>query len=96
VFAIEVVKGLTRRVVVLRFPDTKLFEQAIFILSDGARKTGVSADEVVREAQAVARRYAPSAAGRPAAKSRLWPLALGLLLGALMTAAVWLIWFTPG
>jgi hypothetical protein len=95
VFAIEVVKGLTRRVVVLRFPDTKLFEQAIFILSDGARKTGVSADEVVREAQAVARRYTPSSAGRPA-KSRLWPLALGLLLGALMSAAVWLIWFIPG
>jgi len=51
------VKGLSRRVVVVRFPDAKVFEQAIFLIRDDAPYTGVSADDVLREAVRVADNY---------------------------------------
>jgi hypothetical protein len=52
-----VVKGLSRRVVVVKFPDAKVFEQAIFILREDAPHTGVSAGDVLQEAIQVADNY---------------------------------------
>ena len=51
-----VVKGVSRRVIVVDSPDPNIFEQAIFILrSDGG---GVSQQQVVEQAQRVAKCYA--------------------------------------
>ena len=55
------VKGVSRRVVVVESPDPKLFEQAIFIVRDEAADSGVSSEQIVREAMEVARRYIKSA-----------------------------------
>ena len=51
------VKGVTRQVIVVKSPDPKLFEQAIFIMREDAFVEGVSADQVIQEAQQVAKSY---------------------------------------
>ena len=43
------VKGVSRQVIVVRQPDTKLFEQAIFLLRDGA-DGGISDEALLRQA----------------------------------------------
>ncbi len=52
------VKGVTRRVILVKSPDRRLFEQAIFIVREGAFNTeGVTAQQVLAEAQRVADGY---------------------------------------
>ena len=48
-----VVKGISKRVIVVKSPDPKIFEQAIFIIrEDFAGQSGVSEKDVLREARA--------------------------------------------
>ena len=50
------VKGTSRRVIVVDSPDTELFEQAIFIVrNDAINRNGVTAQRLVDEACRVAR-----------------------------------------
>ena len=50
------VKGTSRRVIVVDSPDTELFEQAIFIVrNDAMNRNGVTAQRLVDEACRVAR-----------------------------------------
>lgn len=52
------VKGVARRVIVVKSPDRRLFEQAIFIMKEDAFNTeGVTAEQVLAEAQRVADGY---------------------------------------
>jgi len=44
------VKGISRRVVVVDSPDQRFFEQAIFIVRNDAAGEGVTARELVEEA----------------------------------------------
>ena len=48
------VKGISRRVVVIDSPDQRYFEQAIFLVRNAAGQ-GVTAQELVEEARRVAR-----------------------------------------
>ena len=49
------VKGLTRRVVIVDTPDPNLFEQAIFIVKNEAfAKEGVTQEQVISQARRVA------------------------------------------
>ena len=42
------VKGMARRVVVVKSPDKRVFEEAIFILKDDAlRDSGVTAEDIL-------------------------------------------------
>ena len=55
------VRGTSRRVIVVESPDTNLFEQAIFIVrNDALSKDGVTAQQLVDEACRVARSYTRS------------------------------------
>ena len=45
------VKGISRQVIVVHSPDPKLFEQAIFILKNGAVENGVTEEALLREAR---------------------------------------------
>ena len=45
------VKGISRRVVVVDAPDQRFFEQAIFILRNDAAGEGVTSRELVEEAR---------------------------------------------
>ena len=52
------VKGITRQVILVKSPDPKLFEEAIFIVKEEAlAREGVSADQVIREARQAVSRY---------------------------------------
>ena len=52
---IFMVKGTSRQVIVVHSPDQKLFDQAIFILKDGAVGTeGVTDEALLKEARQLA------------------------------------------
>lgn len=46
------IKGIGKQVVVLTTPDSKIYEQAIFILKSGKKKTACDQD-MVREAEKI-------------------------------------------
>jgi len=74
------VKGVSRQVIVVKSPDPKLFEQAIFILREDAE--GVTDEQLLKEAQ------------KAAAQAKRTALSFGPLwagLGAVCTALVWLL-----
>ena len=75
------VKGISRQVILVQSPDPKLFEQAIFILKDGAVEQGVTEEHLLREA-----RQAAMGRGEKRAWGPLWALC-----GALATGAIWAI-----
>ena len=54
----NVVKGTSRRVVVVKSPDKKVFEEAIFIVREDYMHTaGITQSELMREAREAARGY---------------------------------------
>ena len=83
------VKGISRRVVVVDSPDQRFFEQAIFIVRNDAAGEGVTARELVEEARRVARGYTGGSR-----LSRAWrelnPLVY-TLIGAGSIGLIWLI-----
>ena len=85
------VKGISRRVVVVDSPDQRFFEQAIFIVRNDAAGEGVTAKELVEEAKRVARSYAGNEHGR---FSRAWrdlsPIVY-TLIGAATIGLIWLL-----
>jgi hypothetical protein len=84
---VAVVKGVSRRVIVVDSPDPNLFEQAIFILrSDG----GVSQQQVVEQAEAVAKRYARTHDLPAVRRFRMTP-PLWVALGSAVIGAAWAV-----
>lgn len=85
------VKGTSRRVIVVDSPDPKLFEQAIFIVkNDAFTKEGVTPQQVLGEACRIARGYAAGQAVKPPLWRRL-PRWVWLAGAAAAAAAVWLL-----
>lgn len=85
------VKGISRRVVVVDSPDQRFFEQAIFIVRNDAAGEGVTSRELVEEARRVARNYTGGDHGR---FSRVWQdlsPALYTLMGAGAIGLLWLV-----
>ena len=83
------VKGVNRRVIVVKAPDRRLFEQAIFLLrEDAVNADGVTADQVVAEAQRVADGYLRRNTGLGRKLSRVrGPVFMAL--GAGLASLVW-------
>ena len=83
------VKGISRRVVVVDAPEHRFFEQAIFIVRNDAAGEGITSRELVEEARRVARGYTGGSR-----LSRAWrelnPLVY-TLIGAGSIGLVWLI-----
>ncbi len=87
------VKGVSRQVIVVRQPDTKLFEQAIFLLREEALgREGVTDQQVLKEACQVADQYVKSRtqSTKKPRRPRLSGAAC-MLLGAAATGFVWLL-----
>lgn len=81
------VKGTSRQVIVVHSPEPKLFEQAIFILKDGAVGEGVTDEALMKEAKQAIRGY-----DRPAKKGQLSLYgAVWAAGGAAVTGLVWLL-----
>ena len=81
------VKGVSRRIVVVRAPEQRLFEEAIFILRDDAMHKGVTEDDIVAQACGIATRYireGREGGGRLWLAAALGLLGLGLVLGAIV------------
>ncbi len=72
------VKGLSKRVVVVKSPDKRVFEEAIFILREDA-DAGLSAQDIVAQARGIAADYAKTSAK----SGRLPRPALYFLVGSL-------------
>lgn len=74
------VKGVARRVIVIKSPDKNIFEEAIFIVKEDALRRGVTRDELVQEAQQVANEYLSS--NRRKKRIRKMPGIVYALMGA--------------
>ena len=84
------IKGISRRVIVVKSPDRRFFEEAIFIVREGAVGVpGVTAEQVVEEA----RRVADGFVGK--CRRRRWyrciPAPGYAAIGALAATVVWCV-----
>lgn len=83
------IKGISRRVIVVRSPDRRFFEEAIFIVrEDVAGQEGVTAQQVVEEARRVAETYAHR--GRERWYKRL-PAMGYVAIGAVLATVLWCV-----
>lgn len=81
------VKGVSRQVIVVHAPEPKLFEQAIFILKDGAVGEGITDEALMKEAQLAIR-----GSERQGKKRHLYLYgAVWAAGGALLTGVVWFL-----
>ena len=82
------VKGITRQVILVKSPDPRLFEEAIFIVKEEAlAREGASADQVLRAADGYLK------------QGRAWnrrleriPAPAWSALGAALASAGWAAW----
>lgn len=83
------VKGVSRRVIVVRSPDPRFFEQAVFFVrEDALHQDGVTADQVVSEAKRVAAGYIR----RNKAERRPQKVPIGAKWCAIGVAGASLVW----
>ena len=84
------VKGISRRVIVVESPDPRVFDQAIFILrNDVLEEDGVSSRQLVDQAVRIAKSYTRTQGLPPPKRHRLSPIIAAILGGGLM-GLVWL------
>ena len=89
---IAVVKGITRQVILVKSPDPRLFEEAIFIVKEEAlNREGVTPERVMREARQAADGYLKQGRAWNRRLDRL-PAALWGAVGAATASAGWMVW----
>lgn len=77
------VKGISRQVIVVKSPEPKLFDQAIFILRDDVPRDGITDEMLLKEAKLAANVAVPH---RRYLQGSIWAFA-----GAACTGLVWLL-----
>ena len=87
----ETLKGVARRVVIVRSPPESVFEQAIFIVRNDAAGEGITSRELVEEARRVAHNYASSGTSRFSSRWRTLNPIVYTLIGAGTIGLAWLI-----
>ncbi|MBR5217822.1 MAG: hypothetical protein IKV68_05630 [Oscillospiraceae bacterium] len=86
------VKGISRRVIVVDSPDPHIFEQAIFIVrNDAATGGGVTSQQLVDQAVRIARNYVRTHGGTVPARRFSAPMLWAALLGASAIGLDWLL-----
>jgi len=86
------IKGMSRRVIMVQSPDPELFENAIFILRNDAFDKGTEPEDVLKQAQLIADEYVRTNLGKK--KHRLSPLLcalIGALAGGGILGLMWLL-----
>ena len=86
------VKGISRRVIVVDSPDPRIFEQAIFIVRNEAAAGGggVTSQQLVDQAVRIAKNYARAHGGSsPAARYHMPPW-LWAVIGGCTIGLLWL------
>ncbi len=84
------VKGINRQVIVVKSPDPKLFDQAIFLLREDAAGDGVSPEQIIRQAQQAADDYLRTHSIRGRRGLHL-PRAAWGIAGAALASAGWAV-----
>ena len=86
------VKGITRQVIVVKSPDPKLFEEAIFILKEEAlAREGVDAEHILKQARQAADSYLKQ--GRAWNRQQhQFPIPVWMAAGALLASLGWGGW----
>jgi len=79
------VKGTTRRVIVVKTPDPRYFEEAIFIVKEDVSVNGMDVDQVLQEAQTAASGYVKRSITGRGILGKIPPLGY-LIAGALLSA----------
>ena len=88
----NVVKGPSKRVIVVKSPDPKIFEQAIFIVKEDYKgRDGAKAGDVLREAQQVADDYVRDAVAAQGNFLRRLPHWVFAAVGAGGAAVLWFL-----
>ena len=86
------VKGITRQVILVKSPDPKLFEEAIFIVKEEAlNREGVTPERIMREARQAADGYLKQGRAWNRRLDRLPAPAWGAI-GAAAASAGWMAW----
>lgn len=86
------VKGITRQVILVKSPDPRLFEEAIFIVKEEAlAREGVSAERVLKEARQAADGYLKQGKAWNRRLERLPGPAWGAA-GAAAASLGWAVW----
>ena len=86
------VKGITRQVILVKSPDPRLFEEAIFIVKEEAlNREGVTAEQIMREARQAADGYLRQGKAWNRRLRRL-PGPLWGAAGAAIASAGWAVW----
>ena len=83
----RVVKGTSKRIVVVKSPDPRMFEEAIFIMKEDYLGTG-SRQSALKEAQKVADEYIRSAVSKPRKLLARIPSPLWAAAGAVVSALI--------
>ena len=91
------VKGTNRRVVVVKSPDPRIFEEAIFVVREDLFHRDSSADKVLLEARQAANNYLRKTTGlrRRRLLERL-PATLYAAMGAAAAGIAWLAYHLVG
>ncbi|MEG1460439.1 MAG: translation initiation factor 2 [Oscillospiraceae bacterium] len=85
------VKGLSHRVIVVKSPDAKYFEEAIFVIrEDVLACRGADTATVLNEARRVANSYVKGKARAPKRLLAKYPAPLFAAAGAAATGIAWL------
>ena len=84
------VKGVARQIILVRSPDRRLFEQAIFIVREQVSLSGIGPEQILEEAQRAANGYIRRTKGAGRLLHRV-PAPLLLAIGAGSTGLAWLI-----
>ena len=82
----RVIKGTSKRIVVVKSPDPKVFEEAIFIVKEDFLRQGGHLS-ALKEAQKVADDYIRSAASRAKTPFLRIPAPIWAIIGALLSGA---------
>ena len=86
------VKGITRQVILVKSPDPRLFEEAIFIVKEEAlNREGVTAEQIMREARQAADGYLRQGRAWNRRLKKL-PAPLWGAAGAALPSAGWAVW----
>ncbi len=85
------VKGTQRQMILVRSPDSELFETAIFVLRDEALRDNTKAkEEVLRQARQAAERYLRENDREEAGRKRGYRAPLAAICGGCVAGVVWL------
>ena len=86
------VKGITRQVILVKSPDPRLFEEAIFIVKEEAlNREGVTTEQIMREARQAADGYLKRGKAWNRRLQKI-PAPLWGAVGAALASAGWMVW----